>query len=92
MTDKVRINPVLITALEHYAEGRYNPMQPSMFVHKDEKGRQHPWPIERACGIAAEVLADENLNMLKLKTLQAGLKKCGLHEAYEYIMGEKLPD
>jgi hypothetical protein len=90
MADKVRINPALIAALEHYAEGRYNPMQPSIYVYTDERGFQHPWPIERTCGVAAEVLNNEKLNLLKFKTLKAGLKKAGKEQLYEHIMGEKL--
>ena len=89
MADKLRINPALVAALEHYAEGRYDPMQPSMYVHKDELGRQHPWPLERACGVAAEALADEGLNLLKFTNLKAGLKKAGMEQLYEHIMGEK---
>lgn len=91
MSTAPKINSALIAALEHYAEGRYNPLDPSMFVHKDGKGRQHPWPLERACGVAAEVLADEELNLLKLIALQQGLKKYGMDDLYEIIMGEKLP-
>lgn len=86
----IRINPALIAALEHYAEGHYSPLQPSLYVHKDEKGRQRPWPLERTCGVAAEVLASEQLNLLKLKTLQAGLAWFRCHGLYEQIMGEKL--
>jgi len=87
---KVRINPALIAALEHYAEGRYDPMQPTMYVHKDANGYQRPWPLERTCGVAAEVLADEHLNFLKFEALKAGLKRFGAERLYEQIMGEKL--
>lgn len=87
-----KINPALIAALEHYAEGRYDPMQPSMYVHRDERGHQHPWPLERTCGVAAEVLANEGLNLLKLKTLQDGLKKAGMQRLYQHVMGESLPE
>ena len=90
MKDKVRINPALIAALEHYAEGRYNFAQPTLYVHKDEKGHQSAWPLERACGLAHEILDTEYLNLLKLKALQAGLKKYGMEGLYERIMGEKL--
>lgn len=90
MTDKIIINPQLIAALEHYAEGRYNPLQPSLYVHSDEKGRGHPWPLERTCGVAVEVLGNENLAYLKLKCLKEGLKKFGMEPMYERIMGEKL--
>ena len=88
--NELRINPALIAALEHYAEGRYDPGQPSMYVHRDKKGVQHPWPIERTCGLAAEVLGDERLSFLKLKVLQEGLKAFGMESLYEKIMREKL--
>lgn len=90
MVDKVKINPALVAALEHYAEGHYSALQPSMYVHTSEKGQQSPWPIERTCGIAAELLADEDLNFLKFTTLKNGLKKAGMEHFYEHIMGEKL--
>lgn len=92
MTDKLRVNPALVAAITHYAEGRYNVKSPSMFVFKDAWGHQSPWPLERACGLAAEILADEDLAYLKLKMLKAGLKKAGLEQMYEYIMGEKIDD
>lgn len=91
MTEKRKINPALIAALEHYADGRYDALQPSMYVHTDERGRQHPWTIERACGLAVEVLGNEELNLLKIKALQEGMKKHGMEHLYERIMGEKLP-
>ena len=90
MADKLRINPALVAAITHYAEGRYDAMSPSMFVFKDANGHQSPWPIERACGLAAEVLADEDLAFLKLKMLKDGLKKAGMERLYEHIMGEKI--
>ena len=54
-------------------------------------GHQSDWPVERCCAIAHEIIADEDLNYLKLKALQAGLKKYGMERLYEDIMGEKLP-
>lgn len=90
MINKIRINPALLAALVHYAEGRYNFDEPSFFVYKDDKGYQSPWPLERTCGIAAELLAEEELSVLKLDTLKAGLKKAGMEWVYERIMGEKL--
>lgn len=90
MADKVRINPALLAAVEHYAEGRYNFAQPTLYVHTDDKGYQSAWPLERACGIAAGVLAAEDLACLKLKVLKDGLKQYGMEALYERIMGEKL--
>lgn len=92
MNDRRRINPQLIAAIEYYAEGRYNPIEPSLYVHTDEKGFQHPWSVERACGVAAEVLANEDLAYLKLKTLKDGLRKAGMERFYEHIMGQKMGD
>ena len=89
MAHKQRINPALIAALEHYAEGRYDPMRPSMYVHTDAKHHQSPWPIERACGIAAEVMATEELNFIRFKVLKDGMKTYGMQNLYEKIMGEK---
>jgi len=90
MEEKIRINPALLAAVEHYAEGRYNFAEPTLYVHTDEKGRQSAWPLERACGVAAEILAGEDLAYLKLKVLEDGLKRFGMDELYERIMGEKL--
>lgn len=90
--DKEVVNPRLIAALEHYASSRYNSLQPSVYVHTDGVGHQTAWCIERTCGLAHEILVREELNLLKLRTLQRGLKKYGLERAYEIIMGEKLPN
>lgn len=90
MADKLRINPALVAVLEHYAEVRYNFAQPTLYVHTDDKGHQSAWPLERACGVAAEVLAGEDLAYLKLKVLKDGLKQYGMESLYERIMGEKL--
>lgn len=90
MTDKAKINPALLAAVEHYAEGRYDFAQPTLYVHTDEKGHQSAWPLERACGVAVEVLAAEELAYLKFKVLTDGLKKYGMEDLYEHIMGEKL--
>jgi hypothetical protein len=87
---KPKINPALIAALEHYAEGRFNQDQPHLYVHTDAHGHQSPWPLERACGIAAELLDTEELNFLKLMALKEGLLKFGMESVYERIMGEKL--
>lgn len=92
MSTAPKINPALIAALKYYAGGKYGPLVgSSIFVHRNGKGHQHPWTLERACEVAAEVLADEELNLLKLTVLQQGLKKHGLDDLYERIMGEKLP-
>ena len=64
-SDKVRINPALVAALEHYASVLYDPKRPSIFVYEDKSGARHSWPIERACRVAAEVLADEDLLLMK---------------------------
>lgn len=90
MTVKLKINPALVAALEHYAGGRYNPNQPTLFVHYDEKGHQSHWPLERACWIAAEVLDCEDLNFLKFKALKDGLKELGMDKLYERIMREPI--
>lgn len=90
MSDKVRINPALVAAVEHYAEGRFNFAEPTVYVHTDDTGHQSAWPLERACGVAADVLGAEELAYLKLKTLKAGIKQYGMEKLYERIMGEKL--
>lgn len=90
MTNKVRINPALIAALEHYAAGWYNPLQPSVFVQKDDSGFQQSWTLEQTCGMAADVLADEDLNLLRFNLLKDGLKEFGMGSLYEHIMGDKL--
>ena len=87
---KPKINPALIAALEHYSEGRFDPNQPHLYAHTDAKGRESLWPLERACGIAAELLDTEELNFLKLMALKEGLLKFGMESVYERIMGEKL--
>ncbi len=90
MADKVRINPALLAAIEHYAGVRYNFAEPTLYVHTDDKGHQSAWPLERACGVAAEVLANEDLAYLKLKVLKDGLRQYGMEALYERIMGAKL--
>lgn len=89
-TAKVTINPGLVAALDHYAAGKYNPLQPTVYVHNYDR-HQQSWPLERACGVAAEVLADEELNLLKLIRLQNGMREHGFERLYEKIMGEPLP-
>ena len=93
MTGPIRINPALVAALEHYAEGRYNPMQPSLYVHTTERGRhrhQSPWPLERTCGLAAEILQEEGLAFLELRVLKAAMKGGGLEKFYERALGKPL--
>ena len=89
----VRINPGLVAALEHYAGTPYSFKEPTVFVHNDSGGGwKHHWSLERTCGLAFEILSSEELNLLKLKALQNGLKKAGMERLYEHIMGEKLPE
>jgi hypothetical protein len=90
MTEKTRINPALIAALDHYASARFDPEEPSFFVFRGKDGNQQSWPLERTCGVAYEVLANEELSYLKLKHLKQGLKEMGAGSLYERIMGEKL--
>ena len=90
MTDRIVINPQLIAAIEHYSTGSYDPLRPSMFVFKDKNGHQTAWPLERACGVAYEVLSREDLCFLKLKVLKKGLKKYGMEKLYAAIMGEPI--
>lgn len=90
MSDKLQINPAALAAVEHYAAGRFNFAEPKTYVHEDGKGHRTAWPLERACGVAAEVLGSEHLAYLKLERLKAGLKKYGLDALYERIMGEEL--
>lgn len=91
MTEKIKINPLLIKALDHYASGSFNFKKPSFLVQKTSNGVEQAWTLERTCAVAAEVLANEKLAYLKLKTLEAGMKRCGMEDVYEHIMGEKLP-
>lgn len=90
MTRAVKINSALLAALDYYAKHRYSVVEPTAYVHTDAKGFQAIWTVERTCGMAHEVLADERLNLLKLRTLQHGLKQHGMERLYERIMGEKL--
>ena len=89
MTDKVKINPALLAALRHYAEGRYDFAAPTLFVYRDATGYQAPWTLERTCDVAFEVLANDELNLLKFKALKAGLKEHGMESLYERIMCQK---
>jgi hypothetical protein len=91
MSEKLVINPQLIEALDHYADGSYNPTQPSFCVLVDANGRQTRWPLEKTCNLAAKVLANEELAYLKLKALQEGMKRHGADRLYTAIMGEPLP-
>jgi hypothetical protein len=90
MPEKIVINPALIAALDHYAGGLYDFKEPTLFQYRDEKGGISCWPLERACGVAAEVLNNEDLAFLKLKRLKQGMKEFGMQALYERIMGEDL--
>lgn len=87
---KIKINPALVAALEHYAKNRYDFTQPTEFFHRDAMGHESLWPLERTCEMAAEVLSYEGLAYLKLKVIQDGMKEQGMERLYEHIMGEKL--
>lgn len=91
MTEKIKINPLLIKALDHYASGSFNFQTPSFLVQRTKSNAEQAWTLEKTCALAAEVLANEKLAYLKLKTLEAGIKQYGMEGMYERIMGEKLP-
>lgn len=88
--DKIVINPKLLAALEHYAHHTYSVVEPTIYIHTDSKGHQTPWTVEQTCKLALKILEEENLNLLKLKTLQEGLKYYRFHDLYKKIMGETL--
>lgn len=88
MSHKFHINPLLIQALEHYAQTKYDPARPTAVVLADSNGRQHLWSVERACAVAVEVLGNEELAYLKLKVLKEGMEKFGAAGLYEKILGE----
>ena len=93
MPEKLQINPGLLAALDHFSRPPLSlavASQATYFIHTTSKGRQVPWSAEQACGRAYEILADERLNMLKLELLKRGLKKHGMEQLYELIVGEKL--
>lgn len=95
MGQKVKVNPGLIAALNHFATRGYDVKQPSAYVHrKEDKSTGNItaqlWTVEEACGTARRILEDEDLMALRFKCLQSGLKKYGLERLYEQIMGEPL--
>lgn len=88
---KRTINPALIAALDHFASHKYDWNQPTLFRYTEPTTHlQSDWPVERCCALAHEILDREELSLLKLHALQAGLKDYGLEDVYERIMGEKL--
>lgn len=92
MNDEIKINPLLINALEHYARGFYFDMNKQTFlVQERPDGTREAWPVEKTCALAAEVLSYEEIAYLKLRALQSGMKRMGMEDVYEHIMGEKLP-
>ena len=90
MADKIKINPQLIAAVHHYAEGRFDWNKPSLFAFTDSNGKSYPWPLERTCGVAAEILGNEELAYFELMQLKEGLKKYKGEFLYERITGRKL--
>jgi len=84
------INPRLIAGLEHYARGTYDILNPSLYVYTEPSGKQVPVSVEWVCGLALKILQEEELHLLKFKTLQQGMKDYGLGDFYKKIMGETL--
>jgi len=95
MSDKPKINPEFLEALDHFGtlrlhDGPVMPATAHIYVTRNSKGGQTPWTVEDVCRLAHEILDTEQLNYLKLKALKAGLKKWGAEYLYEQIMGEQL--
>ena len=90
MSNKIRINPALVAALDHYAEGRFSFKEQTIFRYTDATGYQTDWALGRTCGVAVEILANEELAYLELKMLKEGMKKCGMDGLYKHIMGKEL--
>ena len=82
------INRQLLEALDHFATPRLD--GPHIFVTTDANGYQTGWTVEEACQLAAVALGREELYYLKLLHLQTQMKQRGMHDLYQYLMGEKL--
>lgn len=83
------INKQLLEALDHFATPMLDPND-HLFVTRDANGYQTGWSVQEACRMAGDVLAKEELSYLKLLHMQTQMKKFGLHDMYEQLMGEKL--
>ena len=89
MSDKPKINPAIVAALEHYATRRYDWTAPTMFVYTDPTGHQSPWTIERTFSVALEVLQNEELAGLKLAVLRRELEALGMGDWLKRTLGER---
>ena len=87
MTDqtRLRINPGLIAALEHYANGAFDPDAPSVFVYEDANHRKHHWSVERTCAIALEIVGNEEISYLKLKLITARITELRLDNFFQQL-------
>lgn len=85
----IKINPALIAALRFYASPDYAmSSEPSLYVHFNLDGSHEPWPLERACHVAAEVLDEQPLVSIKYRALRQGLVDCGAGLLLQRILGE----
>lgn len=83
-------NPEFLAALEHFATTRYDWNAPHLFVSTAEDGTRHAWDVSEVCRLAHSQLDPDEMPSIKLACLREGLRRFGMHELYERIMGEKL--
>lgn len=63
----------------------------SKFVMVVEDGKQYGMDAQQACAEAAYWLANRELDAFKFRALVAGLKRRGMGDLYQHIMGEPIP-
>jgi hypothetical protein len=64
-----------------------------LYVHRtpgEKDGTRAPWTVSMACGLARDILETEDLMRLKFLTLRDGMKRAGMDDLYERIMGESI--
>jgi hypothetical protein len=94
--EKLKLNPGLIAALESFAGPEPITRDSSMmaterlYVHRAPGRAAVPWTVSRACGMALDILATEELMRLKFLALRDGMKHYGMDGMYERIMGEPI--
>lgn len=96
MTTKFFINPGLLAALQHFSRVPFDvPHQQTYFVFDHprtdtELAHREHWTVERACGMAHELLSRNDLAELKLRVLVNALDRWGTGQFYERAMGEPI--
>ena len=76
--------------LLEYSKWSFEKRETQVYVVSTESGARYSMPYQAASKLAASFMMEDNLKARKFELLLGHMKKQGMEQFYNYVMGEEL--